>query len=45
MVPLIKKNNKKFMERKWIDRQYPVQDNADVEHKELKMYCNKNIFP
>ena len=33
------------MERKWIDRQYHVQDNADVEHQDVKMYCNTNQFP
>ena len=30
------------MERKWTDRQYHVQDNADVSHKYVKMYCNTN---
>ena len=30
------KYKKRFMERKWIDRQYHVQDNADVEHKGVK---------
>ena len=44
MVPFIKEN-KKFMERKWTGRQYHVQDNADVEHKYVKMYCNINQFP
>ena len=33
------------MERKWTDRQYHVQDNADVTHKDVKIYCNKNKFP
>ena len=33
------------MERKWTNRQYHVQDNADVEHKYVKMYCNTNQFP
>ena len=32
------KNNKLFMERKWTDRQYHVQDNADVAHQDMKMY-------
>ena len=27
------KHKKIFIERKWIDRQYHVQDNADVSHK------------
>ena len=33
------------MERKWIDRQYHVQDNADVAHKVVKIHCNTNQFP
>ena len=33
------------MERNWIDRQYPVQDNAHVELKDVKNYCNTNQFP
>ena len=33
------------MEINWTDRQYHVQDNADVEHKDVKMYCNTNQFP
>ena len=33
------------MERKWTDRQYHVQDNSDVEHKDVKNYCNTNQFP
>ena len=33
------------MERKWTDRQYHVQYNADVAHKDVSMYCNKNQFP
>ena len=33
------------MERKWTGRQYHVQDNADVEHQDVKMYCNTNQFP
>ena len=45
MVPLIKKNKKRFMERKWTERKYHVQDDATVELKDVKMYCNKNQFP
>ena len=45
MVSLIKENKKRFMERKWIDREYHVQDNAEVEHKYVKMYCNTSKFP
>ena len=33
------------MEIKWTGRKYHVQDNADVEHKDVKMYCNTNQFP
>ena len=33
------------MERKWTDRQYHVQDNADVSQKDVKMYCNTNQLP
>ena len=31
--------------RKWIDREYHAQDNADVSHKDVKMYCDTNQFP
>ena len=27
------------------ERKYHVQDNASVELKDVKMYCNKNQFP
>ena len=33
------------MERKWTERKYHVQDNADVELKYVKMYCNTNKSP
>ena len=33
------------MEINWIDRQYHVQNNTDVAHKDLRMYCNTNKFP
>ena len=39
-----RKNNELFMERKWINRYYHVQDNADVAHKDVRMYCNTNQF-
>ena len=45
MVPLIEENKNKFVERKWTDREYHVQDNSDVEHQDVKMYCNTNQFP
>ena len=36
------KNNKQFMEIKWIDRQYHVKDNYDIAHQDVRMYCNTN---
>ena len=33
------------MEKKWIDRKYYVQDNADVVHQDIKIYCTTNQFP
>ena len=33
------------MEGKWTERKYHIQDNASVELKDVKMYCNKNQFP
>ena len=39
------KLKKLFMEIKWTERKYHVQDNATVELKDLKMYCNTNQFP
>ena len=44
MVPLIKENKKIFMERKW-KKKYHVHDDATVELKDVKMYCNTNQFP
>ena len=45
MVPLIKGDKKRFMERKWTERKYRIQDNAAVELKDVRMYCNTNQFP
>ena len=28
-----------------MDRKYHVQDNADVSHKDVKMYCNTKPIP
>ena len=42
---MIRANTKNFMERKWTDREYHVQDNADVKLKDVKMYYNTNQFP
>ena len=33
------------MVRKWTDKQYHVQDNADVEQIDMRIYCNTNQFP
>ena len=33
------------IERKWTDIKYHVQDNNDVAHKYVIMYCNTNKFP
>ena len=33
------------MKRKWIDRQYHVQDNANIAHQDVIIYCNTNQFP
>ena len=45
MVSLISANTEKvFSERIWTDRQYHVQYNADLSHKDMKMYCNTNQF-
>ena len=30
---------------KYGPREYYVQDNADVSHKDVRMYCNTNQFP
>ena len=34
-----------FMEINWMERKYHDQDNALVELKDVKMYCNTNQFP
>ena len=36
---------KRSSEGKLTDRQYHVQDNSDVSHKYVKIYCNTNQFP
>ena len=36
------KPRKRFMERKWTRIKYHIQDNAAVELKYVKMYCNTN---
>ena len=39
------KPRKISMKRKWTERKYHVQDNASLEIKDVKMYCNTNQFP
>ena len=39
------KDRKKASKRKWTDREYHIQDNADVAHKYVKIYCDTNQFP
>ena len=39
------KSRKIFMKRKWTERKYHIQDNADVELKYVKIYCNTYQFP
>ena len=39
------KSKKLFIEIKWTEIKYHVQDNAAVEVKDVKMYCNTNQFP
>ena len=38
-------NRKRTIKRKWTEREYHVQDNSDVAHKYLKIYCDTNQFP
>ena len=40
MCLIKEKTIKRFIERKWTDRQYHVQDNADVSHQYVRIYCN-----
>ena len=40
-----RKYRKTASNRKWTDRDYHVQYNADVSHKDVKMYCDTNQFP
>ena len=38
------KSRKRFINRKWTEKKYHIQDNADVELKYVKIYCNTNQF-
>ena len=40
-----RKYRKRSSKRKFTDREYHVQDNADVAHKDVKMYCDTIQFP
>ena len=35
----------KISEIKWTDIEYHVQDNSDVSHKDVKLYCDMNQLP
>ena len=39
------KCRKIYSKRKCTDREYHVQDNSDVAHKDVKNYCDINQFP
>ena len=39
------KYRKQPSKRKFTDRKYHVQDNDDVSHKDVKMYCDTNQLP
>ena len=41
----IGKSRKRSMEIKWTEIKYHVQENALVELKDVKIYCNTNKFP
>ena len=45
MKLLIRYNIEKQPVKKWTDREYHVQDNDDVAHTYVKMYCDTNQFP
>ena len=38
-------NRKRSSKRKWTDIEYHFQDNYDVAHKYVKMYCDTNQLP
>ena len=39
------KDRKRASKTEWTDREYHVQDNADVAHKYMNMYCDTNQLP
>ena len=40
-----RKYRKRSSKIKWIDREYHVQDNYGVAHKDVKIYCDTNQLP
>ena len=45
MESLVRENKENISSKiKWTDREYHVQDNDDVSHKDVKMYCDTNQF-
>ena len=36
------KYSKIYTKIEWTDREYHVQDNADIAHKYVKIYCDTN---
>ena len=39
------KYRERYSKRKWTDIEYHVQDNSDVAHKDVKIYCDTNQLP
>ena len=39
------KNRKISSKRKWTDIEYHIQDNADVAHKDVNIYCDTKQLP
>ena len=45
MESLIRKNTGKDpVKRKWTDREYHVQENVNIAHKDVKIYCDTKKF-
>ena len=44
-MSLIRENAKKTSEREFPNRDYHVQNNADVAQKDVKMYCDTKKLP
>ena len=41
----MEKTEKNSSKQKWTNREYHVEHNKDVEHQDVKMYCDINQFP